>query len=324
MKRTRHSTGLAVLLAPLACTPLLFGWGGDGHEITAHIAALHLSENAQQMVFRMLKIDPDTASLLAGKTRKDTAAIAAAMARAATWPDRVKKQAKGKGTGEWHFLDLASDEGAEAIAGRCGTDGNCVAEKIRTLRANIPVGTTLSTPDNTYTTAEELKFLIHFAGDIHQPLHCATNADGGGNCINTSGFSQSELHAVWDTGMVKPLHGKKPNKKDNAGVAAALDAEFAAKFAEWSGTTDEQTIALESHGVAFDVAYAPVLPLLPSPEPRPFKRVIPPKCLEAPEFKSLPAIKITTLYDDTTKAIVRQQLAKGGFRLAAILNAMAP
>lgn len=151
-----------------------------------------------------------------------------------------------------------------------------------------------------------MKFLIHFVGDIHQPLHCATNADAGGNCINTRGFGQSELHAVWDTGLVSLLHGKGSNKKDNAGAAKDLNSEFASKFDEWSARTDEQRIALESHEIAFSVAYAPILPKLPAPEPRPFKLVIPFACKEAPDFKKLPAIDVTTLYDDATKRTVRE------------------
>jgi hypothetical protein len=235
----------------------------------------------------------------------------------------VKRLPAGRDTGEWHFIDLASAEDASAISDRCGSDGNCVTEKIRTVRANVPAGTNLSTAFNTYTPAEQLKFLIHMVGDIHQPLHCATNADAGGNCINTSGFGQSELHAVWDTGMVKPLQGKGRNQKTNAQVATALDAEFATRLDEWSATTDEQAMAIEAHDIAFKVAYAPLLPKLPLPEPRVFKHVVPPACLEAQEFKSLSKIKITKLYGDDTQAAVRQQLAKGGFRLAAILNAMA-
>ncbi len=317
---SRVRVGAAILL----CAHNLYAWGSDGHEITALVAVQRLEEKARQMVFRLLKTDPDTKKFLKNKNANDLAALGAAMAQAATWPDRVKRKPAGRGTSEWHFVDLASDEGAAAIDLRCGSEGNCVTAKIHVFRQNIPAGTAFSTSFNTYKPAEQLKFLIHFLGDIHQPLHCATNADAGGNCIPTSGFGQSELHAVWDSGMVSPLHGTGTNKKDNAGVARDLDGEFGAKFTELSATTDERQIALESHDLAFGVAYAPLLPKLPAPEPRPFKQVIPFACVEALDFKNLPAIDVAALYDDSTKKTVREQLAKGGYRLAAILNSMAP
>ena len=311
-----------LFLISLAASPL-FAWGGDGHEITALIAAQHLSNNARLMVFNLLKADPDTKKSLKNKKATDLVALGAAMAQGATWPDRVKKGPVGKGTSNWHFVDLASAEGDAAIDLRCGADGDCVVSKIRLFRDNIPAGKTFATSFNTYTPAEELKFLIHFAGDIHQPLHCATDADAGGNCINTRGFGQTELHAVWDDGLVKPLHAGPPAKK-NPAVAKNLDSEFGAKFDEWSALTDERKIALESHDTAFSVAYAPLLSKLPPPEPRAFKLVIPFACKDALDFKSFPAIDVAMLYDDNTKKTAREQLARGGFRLAAMLNAMAP
>jgi len=57
--------------------------------------------------------------------------------------------------------------------------------------------------------SEALRFLIHFVGDIHQPLHDETRygADGkddrGGNDVSVTFFGQkNNLHAVWDTGII--------------------------------------------------------------------------------------------------------------------------
>jgi hypothetical protein len=49
-----------------------------------------------------------------------------------------------------------------------------------------------------------LKFIIHFVGDVHQPLHTAQhNGDRGGNDVMVTFFGQSsKLHAVWDTGLI--------------------------------------------------------------------------------------------------------------------------
>src|SRR5262249_16253773 len=48
-----------------------------------------------------------------------------------------------------------------------------------------------------------LKFLVHFIGDVHQPLHVGRRADRGGNEIIVLWFSEpSNLHSVWDSGMI--------------------------------------------------------------------------------------------------------------------------
>ena len=66
--------------------------------------------------------------------------------------------------------------------------------------------------------AEALRFLIHFVGDIHQPLHAITNNDQGGNCVPVAYFDdlpqlrnpQTEsyapnLHGVWDTNILASI-----------------------------------------------------------------------------------------------------------------------
>ncbi len=48
-----------------------------------------------------------------------------------------------------------------------------------------------------------LKFLGHWAGDIHEPLHVSFEDDRGRNDIITNGSSCDSLHAVWDRGLVE-------------------------------------------------------------------------------------------------------------------------
>src|SRR5262249_22815151 len=57
-----------------------------------------------------------------------------------------------------------------------------------------------------------LKFLLHFVGDIHQPLHAITHVDPdthvedrGGNCVGIlrgNAKNPARLHAYWDTALV--------------------------------------------------------------------------------------------------------------------------
>jgi hypothetical protein len=63
-----------------------------------------------------------------------------------------------------------------------------------------------------------LKFLVHFIGDIHQPLHVGNGDDWGGNKLTGSfmGGAPSNLHAIWDAALgehrVKTAHGGDANK----------------------------------------------------------------------------------------------------------------
>jgi hypothetical protein len=58
--------------------------------------------------------------------------------------------------------------------------------------------------------AEALKYVVHFIGDLHQPLHDETNGDKGGNArqVLFDGHPDN-LHWVWDTGLLQHL-GRNP------------------------------------------------------------------------------------------------------------------
>ena len=48
-----------------------------------------------------------------------------------------------------------------------------------------------------------LKFLVHFIGDMHQPLHVGRGEDRGGNSIRVRWFGESRnLHSVWDSAII--------------------------------------------------------------------------------------------------------------------------
>ena len=49
---------------------------------------------------------------------------------------------------------------------------------------------------------EALKYLGHWVGDVHQPLHVSFEDDRGGNNISVTGECRSNLHAAWDTCLV--------------------------------------------------------------------------------------------------------------------------
>lgn len=312
---------LALLVCLLIQTPA-FCWGPEGHRLVSRIAAQHLTPKARKKVFNLLKNDPKAGVPLHGKTSSDINALGEAMAIASTWADEIKSIPRGQGTRDWHFLDLAATDTASDIPSRC-PGGDCITAKLVTLQANIPGKVSLPNGPLTYTPAEELKFLIHFMGDLHQPLHCSTDADAGGNCRKTTGLANN-LHAAWDGGLVKKLNtDSSGNPIGEQALASSLDSDFSPSFASLTALTAFEDMALESKTISFASVYQPIfdLHLNATPEPRPFARATPPACTDAPpDLTALPPLDLTPVYGTATVQVVREQLAKGGFRLASTLN----
>jgi hypothetical protein len=273
-------------------------WGDEGHRTVARIAAAHLTERARQAVANLLNRDPAFAA----------DALAEAMARAAIWPDHIPG---GKGaTAPWHYIDIGLFEGSSHIAERC-PDENCIVGKMQQYLVNLRQ----HRPDGAWSESQELAFLVHFAGDIHQPLHCATNADAGGNCVNVSGFEpMRNLHAVWDITLVNKLMAR-----DGPGMIAAMESRFRGKLRRWQDYGSVANIAAESFGIAKTQVYGKARPRIPVIAK--FIEVQPRNCAtEAPESLRSVTVDGPRSYGEASVNVVRVQLYKGGVRLAAMLN----
>ena len=141
-----------------------------------------------------------------------------------------------------------------------------------------------------------LKFLLHFVGDVHQPLHSADDHDRGGNSkfvVFGRRTTCIPLHSYWDTNVVQRLG------RDYHRVGEALATEFAGQRSTWMAGQPSDW-ALESFEKARDVAYR----LGPA----------------VPDERSQPCFELTPQYEDAALTTAREQLAKAGMRLALILN----
>jgi hypothetical protein len=137
-----------------------------------------------------------------------------------------------------------------------------------------------------------LEFLLHFVGDLHQPLHAGDDHDQGGNSkkVDAPGMRRENLHYEWDVGFVRRLG------TDASEVAATLIARISpADRARWEAgfATDW---AMESYGVARAHAYG----------------LLPPR--------SGDDYRLTNAYVDDATRVTAEQLAKAGVRLAWLLN----
>ncbi|HYP01712.1 MAG TPA: S1/P1 nuclease [Pyrinomonadaceae bacterium] len=280
---------LALSLVTLLPARTSHAWGPSGHKIVAILARHHLSQGATAEVERLLKGD--------------------ALEDVANWADAEREERPE--TAGWHFVNLPRRVGSPArtptgfLRSRDCKDNNgepgCVVTAIEKYKA-ILADTGRSDADR----LEALKFIVHFVGDMHQPLHCSFADDRGGNNIKVTWFGrQSNLHRVWDSGIIGQAN---LSDEDFAAELEAIledlsgDEEFAtagrrerlrAKIeALQSGTLDQW--ATDSFKLAVSNGYDAV--------PRTGKA------------------RLGAAYYATNVDIVDEQLTKGGLRLAKILN----
>ena len=278
---------LIAALAVAAAGPAL-AWGDLGHEITALIAYRHLTPAAKSEIDRLLASDPDPL------TPPD-------IASRATWAD--KYVLSHRQTTAWHFVNLELDDPnletacfgfPKAPAGEPASQGpaqDCVVDKIEEFAAELR--------DPATPPAERLlalKFVLHFVGDMHQPLHASDHQDRGGNCIGLApspGGDVTNLHAFWDITTVNAL-GHSPSE-----IAAKLDARITpAQIKTWS-VGDPRGWAMETFVIARRDAYD-----LPSK----------PTCAQNG------AVALSPAYQATAEVDAAQQLSVAGIRLALVLN----
>jgi hypothetical protein len=248
----------------LAITALpAFAWGPEGHSLVARIAEAQLTPEVRARVVEILG---------PGKT----------MASVASWADEVRRSRPA--SGPWHYVDIPLKASHLDPARDCAKEG-CVVVKIAELRRLVHDPAT--PPDQ---RREALMFLIHFVGDMHQPLHCEDNDDRGGNSVQVQFFGRrTNLHSVWDSGLVGRIGAEDQ-------LFPALSRESAAHARKFSkGTVTEW--AEQSHKAARKVVYGKL------PKAAPGSPVI-----------------LDAAYEKSADPVVRRQIELAGARLAMVLN----
>lgn len=205
------------------------------------------------------------------------------------------------------------------LAPFCGAQG-CATQAIQQQLA-ILKDKTAASPKR----AEALRFLIHFVGDLHQPLHATTNGDRGGNCVPLKYFNRNphphggsydpNLHHIWDTEILET----NANGADPAEIAASLDTAFAGEIPGWQQAgIHPDDWAWESHEHAEETAYG-ALPKKLAVEPN----VPVNSCADNHNIGSRMLhkhIAVAQVYQEEAASVVEERLAQAGVRLAMILN----
>lgn len=274
----------------------------------ALIARTHLTPQASQEVDRLLRENPIDPAL--NRFCRDRPADL--MADSATWADDARNTEM---TGDWHFIDIprAVQEGDHRMWCKPAADGKpgCIVSAIDYEWAILR-----DQRQSSASRAKALRYVIHFVGDLAQPLHATDNHDQGGNCTEMKFFSDEKpqrLHAVWDYRIIqRELDSKKETKIE---YARALDAEF--RQAE--PKIDVLAWTWESHRLAAEIAYGDLKPEIPVASQA--SGTADQDACNA-ERASVAALHISIDNDYVSRVlpVIRDQIAKAGYRLAALLN----
>ncbi len=245
-----------LLLAQLCYsnTPI---WSKTGHRVTGEIAQRHLTRKARKAVNKLLK----------GQS----------LAEVSNYADDIKSDPDYRAFGPWHYVNLPS--------GKAYTDvePNPSGDVVMAIQHCISV-----LKDEASSESDRifyLKMLVHFVGDLHQPLHVGRAEDRGGNDIQIRWFDTgSNLHRLWDSNMIDhyrmsytELANKLPDRSKKE-----IKAIQAGDVYQWVAETGElANIVYDSAEIGEELGYA---------------------------------------YIYKHWYIVEQQLLRGGLRLAAVLN----
>lgn len=170
----------------LSVPPAANAWGVQGHDTTGAIADMRLSGPARGEVARLLAGEPDPT-----------------LAGVANWADQIRNSDPdlGKISAPWHYVNIA-DNGCVYDPAVNGNDGQNVIEALRRQTAILA--------DKSGSVADRrqaLKFIVHFVGDINQPMHAGYARDRGGNEVKVQYLGRNtNLHSVWDSKMLDTRH----------------------------------------------------------------------------------------------------------------------
>jgi hypothetical protein len=184
--KTSPARSLLAALVLLFLSPVdAFAWGYTGHRVIAEIAEQFLEPETARQVRDLLAIENVTT-----------------LAEVSTWADQIRLQRPE--TAPWHYVNIpvhpAPDEPSSYDATRDCPNDACVVAKIEQLERVLADRQVLGRQ-----RLEALKYLVHFIGDVHQPLHASNDHDRGGNEVPVVFMErQTNLHALWDTGIIEP------------------------------------------------------------------------------------------------------------------------
>ena len=290
-----HPIALAMVFGLAIAAPAP-AWGPEGHEIVAEISLYYLTPVARAAVDDILG---------AYKLGDFDVAI---------WPDIIRGNKeyaeRYPQNGRWHYIDF--DAGLwydDQFKLEAPEDGNDIVTQILRFRDELKTGRL-----DGERRLDALRFLVHFVGDVHQPMHCAFRyGDMGGNMLPVHSFTgrnysfgpdaemdyPPSLHSIWDESLVYELVADRKTKE----VARSLQKDIARDQVRRWMHDDVMEWAVDGYWIARKKAYR-----MSDGEKVPYKWARPGMALTREN------------YIDSHVPVVAEQLQKAGVRLACMLN----
>ena len=177
----------------------IINWGSTGHRALAEVASFYLTENAKNKINEILD----------GET----------IVTASMYADDIKSDSRYDEYYNWHFINMELDENYEdTVPSEKGDVFIAINKCIDILESD------------SVTDSEKsfyLKLLIHFIGDLHQPMHIGRYEDRGGNRVYVKWFGRnSNLHRVWDSEMINGYNMSYSELAKNLAIPEKLEIEF--------------------------------------------------------------------------------------------------
>ncbi len=191
-----RSLSIMLFLVTICSSNTAHAWGWEGHKLVCALAEKQLTPRARELVTRLLE---DASDLKGGVLSFPEACL---------WPDDVKYSTR-KGSYEHHFINVPDDATHIDLNRDCAAT-NCIAIGIQQSLNYLSVE-----PDGDRAVtrrAAALRFLGHYIGDLHQPLHVGNASDWGGNKIRVKyQGKETNLHALWDYEMPEQINLRYPD-----------------------------------------------------------------------------------------------------------------
>lgn len=314
-----NSLPLPLILFFLLASPLN-AWGPLGHCTIAAIAEKHLSASARSHIADLLNQGHDADLPSIANWADDVRAAASSRGPLSDDPETRAFNDRFPTNALWHFVDLPL--GTKEYHEFPGfTSVNDIVHAVKRCVAVLEAAE--SRPDD-FTKPQALRLLVHFVGDIHQPLHCGTGFydlsdlshpilitdprlclgkpnDRGGNDLFFGSDPNQELHAFWDQALVFAIR----NSSDYHLLAGWLESKFVQAVSPTAGDYHvwAEQWAIESVQQA-QQAYKNIILASAS--------------IDGKRLRI--AIELPNNYIDLNQGIAAQQLAKAGLHLAQLLN----
>lgn len=173
--RLKLITTITLLFGVLFLSALEDVWGPTGHRVTGKIAEKHLTRRAKRKIEKLLQGE--------------------SLAFVSTYADEIKSDNKYRKFSPWHYVNMPLDGNYETA------DKNPKGDLVTGINQCIAVlkDENSSIEDKRFY----LKMLVHFIGDLHQPMHIGRREDKGGNTIQVQWHGKgTNLHRVWDSDII--------------------------------------------------------------------------------------------------------------------------